>query len=737
MAYISSQQLTALKNLSILNDKGADAFTSSNNPILDLFTLTSKVIPDELSQFTKLVKKVEIAKNSNPEMFVKLLKFHRLIEHGNGIKGLYYICMIILKEEDPMLYEYVLKWSNEYPKDILRLTRISSMFNPTESSTNESVKMNLKTSYNGAGENGIKMVTWVKSGLKSGNIRFDANHETVVSLSPEIVLYGNLVFNNILNIIDGKLFDEDTNLMLFKYLGYESNHFSVETNIIWKYVEQLIKNSNKFQNLSTEPIPSLADAVSQVYAAEDIWKIDHASNIKNKLISLLIPQGSPPDYIIKITNKIKRKIKVLFNNEVNLTDKMFQGIHTDGTIIGSLNDDEKEIKLIYNVLKKTPTLSFKNAERLILKYKNELNSNKSVSDAASASSASKPIDKKKSLLVKGYEKYKSEVSKKTVKVKTHGLNLVSKVWDYKDSYSIDPILEEQINKMSTDLLNSVNQIFDESFTFQDFVKSLVLVLDTSGSMDGIPLNTGLFYMLLLVKVFGVQVLHYFATDLNIVNIDNSIVHSNLDLVKQVYNHTSGSTNLDSIFTHLNTINTSNKNIVIITDGDCDPGQYNGSTNPFHEVTRSDKENSAFPNIINNNYVVINVKETKMNFPYLNIDPSVCYFTGNNPKTITGFIKALCISTKNNTIITPDIVLDCTLTLDELDISDIGKPIPKYSKVMSDERIERMYNVFMDNLPKKKLLPVDQAKQDNQADQYDFDDWGANCESKYDSYDSDD
>jgi len=210
----------------------------------------------------------------------------------------------------------------------------------------------------------------------------------------------------------------------------------------------------------------------------------------------------------------------------------------------------------------------------------------------------------------------------------------------------------------------------------------------------------------LAKVFKINKLYYVSSDLNIKNI-NFINSTYLHIIQQIYTHVTGSTNLDSVFVQLNIEKQSGKNIIIITDGDCDPTMHSNQTNPFHEATMLDKSKSKYPNILDCNFVIINVKEKNMAFPYLNLDSKVCYLNGNNPKTIIGFIKALTISSKTNKPITPDLVLKCTLNLNEL---VVDKQIKAYSKVMSDSRIERMYTIFMKNIPKKKTISEEKANE---------------------------
>lgn len=431
-------------------------------------------------------------------------------------------------------------------------------------------------------------------------------------------------------------------------------------------------------------------AISQVVVSmdSDDWKVQKALEVKKHMEDLLFGSGK-----IALTNKARRSIKRMFNEQVNLTDKMFQGFHTDGSIIGSSRNDIKEINMLYQVLKKTPTLSFAKAEKTIKKWIAE----------KSSDDTSKPYSSKKHLLIVGaYEKYMEEVNSKKVVVKTRGLDFVGKCYQYWKNQVFDPVLEEQINKACDELRILVSSSFNDTFTFEAFAESIVPVLDISGSMMGIPHATGLFYLLMLVKVFGVKTIHYFESTHHVKTITDGW-ETNLDLIRQIYRKTRDSTELASVFKYLNDIKTTNKNIIIITDGDCDPHYYHGSSNPFHEVTRLDKEVSKYPNVTDCNFIVVNVKETQLRFPYLGLDPRVCYLTGNNPKTLNGFIKALCEAIKSGTMITPDMILKYSLMLPDLELEI---PVPKYSGIMTDERIETLFKVFQENLPPKKPVTAE-------------------------------
>lgn len=694
MQQLTSQQVLENLNNITVNDKGAISFKSTTNPITDLFTETRKLftnnIPeDELRKnFHEILNKVQQAKNFDSELFVKLLKFHRLIEKGNGMKMVYYICMLVLKDEDPVLYEAILKWSYEYPKDILRLNRMSSMLGNMSNVANSTVSLNMTLSYltnlkGQKGKLGKKMTKWALTEKKSGHLISSgspSNPEQIVEVSTELELYSQLVVDTIKKIITGKMFDDCVNPMLFKYLSYETGHFAVETKIIWKRVEEILKKDEliltaqqEYKNTSTSVI-------------EENTETSFALTIKRNLEKLIFKYDT-----IKLSNKICRNIKKLINQQVNLTDNMFRGYYNDGLQIGTLGNDVKEVNLLSQILKKTPTLSFKKAEKTIKKWME----NKTDNEISYPS-------KKHQLIIMAYKKYLEDVAAKKVEVKTRGLNLVEKCWDYWRSNTYDIIIEEQINKASEELKELVKTSFNDTYTFEMFSNSLIPVLDISGSMEGTAIQTGLFYLLMLVKVFGVQIVHFFS-DFDIHTNINQDYNNNLELIRQIYRNTEGSTNLDSIFRYLNNTKTNNKNLLIITDSDCDPHNYSGfgGKNPFHEISRLDRETSRYPDVKDCNVIVVNVKVNNLSFPYLNIDPKVCYLTGNNPKTLNGFIKALCESVKNNTMITPESILKYSLALEEL---NLNYNVPKYNKVLTERDVNLFYEVLKNNLaPSKKTL----------------------------------
>ena len=205
-------------------------------------------------------------------------------------------------------------------------------------------------------------------------------------------------------------------------------------------------------------------------------------------------------------------------------------------------------------------------------------------------------------------------------------------------------------------------------------------------MYGKPLRTGLLYMLLLTKVLNLKRLFYFENDIHIVELNDSDYNNSMcNLIKKIYKNHCGCTRLQNVFNYIKKEKITDKNIIIITDGDCDPRGHN--SNPFHTAPKEDQ---------NIRYVVVNVNEEKMNFPYLNMDPNVCYVTGNNPKTLNGFIKALIFSIINKIILTPSLVLKYSLELEELkEDFNINK---KYTLDLGDDIHHRIYDNFLLNIP---------------------------------------
>jgi hypothetical protein len=468
---------------------------------------------------------------------------------------------------------------------------------------------------------------------------------------------------------------------------------------------------------TVQPTIQTQDTTSSLTSGDSRESI--ARTVSNQMCELIFDESGA----INITNKKRRLIKATMDKTCGIPDCILHGYYPDDREIGT-GDPDEEIVEISKIFEKCPSIAFSNLEKTIRKWIAEFTKTSSIQNEISwekydtfesdlsydqeetggyeehkegtpehvyeTETSTKPVyssDPIKNIIIGGYKLFLQNVHDKKSKIKTRGVDLASEVSMYSRSSVYDLSIEEKIDQYCRELKEFLSDTFNPSFTWNDFKDSVIPVLDISGSMQGIPLEKGLFYMLVLVKLFGFTKLYYFGSDLRTKVIGDYT--SNLDLIRTIYVGTHGSTNLESVFKKLNETPTDGKNIIIVTDSDCDPGHT--VSNPFHGVI-----SGVYPNITNCNFVVVNVKETTMKFPYLDIDPKVCYLSGNNPKTINGFIKAMCESVKTKTPITPTLILKHSLDLKEL---ELPFKVPSYSKVMTKEKITKLHNAIKKNLPK--------------------------------------
>jgi hypothetical protein len=662
MNVTSNQALFYAKNLT-LNKKGSEAWNSTLNPLVDMFSLCTKKLPVK-GEFLKIIKILDDSIKNDPTTYLKLLKFHRLINNGNGIKWLYYLGMVILKYHDNELYEKVLEWSWQYPKDILRLNRITNMLKIDNNSKNIMIKVD--NLHNKTTIKGRRVNAFIKNN-KSSNINPSNYNLTVLPF--ELIFYSEVlldIFKKVLNPNN----EEDYNPMFLKYLGYEKRQWYLESNIIWQYLEYIIKEESK-----------TSDTLKDLIKSQEKIKHSLGSEIRDILKDVNFDEKI-------FTNKKRRLIKKCFNEHVNLLDNLHKGQHKDGSLLGSHNNN-KEMNLILDQLKKSPTLAFKNFEKTIKKY--HWNENKSV---------------KQKLISDAYNLYLERLKTGDIKVKTHGLDISDDAYNFfVNNNEFDQSLESKLEDMAEKLKYSILEIAGSAF-FTSLKDSFEIVLDISGSMCGKPLQTGLLYMLLLTKVLNLKRLFYFENDLHIVELNDSDYNNSMcNLIKKIYKRDCGCTKLQNVFKYIKKEKITDKNIIIITDGDCDP--HGNNSNPFHTAPKEDQ---------NIRYVVVNVKEEKMNFPYLNMDPNVCYVTGNNPKTLNGFIKALIFSIINKIILTPSLVLKYSLELEELkEDFNISK---KYTLDLGDDIPHRIYENFVVNIPNSiNNNNLDEDESDYSSEEY--------------------
>ena len=718
-----------------LNAKGANAWNSTLNSLVDLFTIGTKKFPKEYYEFNNILNIVEGAFFQDPDTFVKILKLHRLIMKGNGIKWIYYLCMMILKinmhkNGTPEKYEKVLEWSWEYPKDLMNLCRLSNTFGPFPNSKQESLileniskvvtkrnttvhfidlvpQKNIKNLKHVASSLGTKTKTWSKHNLSQNS----------TCLEFELIFYAENVFKLFKNLItscDSKPDESEPNdskpkseinPMFLKYMGYETGHWAIESKLIWAKLEQLINSDdslNQFIGLSesSEQLDNkLGNELRQILKSAhesslNLLNSQNQPNVSKQTQSLL-----PNNYKFIFTNKTRRLIKKCFNSNLNLLDNLFKGVHSNGKKFGwtakeNLSENI-EITDIANQLKRSASLAFDRFEKTVKTYDKKTSRREREQEQEQEQEQKQTIELtlKQNLLLKGYHKYLEMLKTGEAQVKTRGLDVSTQVWEFFISDEIfSQSIESKLEQMVKDLSKEISNVVGEE-KFNELADKFEIILDISGSMNGSPIQIGLLYMCLMTKVFGIKRLFYFESNFhqNILS-DEILKNGNMcELVKKIYKRTTGSTNLEGAFNHIRTEGMNNKNIIIITDGDCDPSQYSSSSsNPFHNAPKGD---------CGLNYIVLNVKETKMNFPYLGIDPNVCYITGSNPKTINGLIKALVESSEKSIKLTPSLVLKHSLDSDEF--AHQFNIVCNNLNPLAQNEIEKLFDVFVKNQPPEK------------------------------------
>ena len=106
------------------------------------------------------------------------------------------------------------------------------------------------------GHKNIKLIMWNKKNCMD-NLKIKE-----IYLSVEAKLYGDALYRTIKEILCGNYGSNDINLVLFKYISYESGHFNLESMFIWKYVEDLLQKDEDIPNILKDNLGLISDAES-------------------------------------------------------------------------------------------------------------------------------------------------------------------------------------------------------------------------------------------------------------------------------------------------------------------------------------------------------------------------------------------------------------------------------------------------------------------------------------------
>jgi hypothetical protein len=596
-----------LNNLTT-NAKGATAFKSTNNPVLDLFTYQNVQVPVEDDKFLELLKVLETSFVTNPELTLKLMKYKRLVKKGEGMRMLTYIMMLMVKEQDHGLYKELLGWYSESNKDLLRLARMSRM-------------MNLPGKY-------------------------------------ELNLFVDNLFKALQGLIDSQ---SNVDLLPFKYLPSNGAHFEKERVVIRDLLNDKLVNTYKWS---------------------DIMNVVNSSKGRGlEVIKIMVnTYGEKQKYI---TNKSLRELKSYVDGLQYLSTPLLQGRHLNGNPFGYMKDDEVEYKMIGSYLSKLSTQALERIKKTIRKYSTETQ-----------------LDARRRFLTEGLKQYELLVKEKPSVVKTTGLVLTEQIWNVfsgKESYTDS--LGAQIKKQATELHDYLHTSFDDKYTCDDFVKELEVVIDYSGSMNGTPLETGLYHTLLLWESFNISSVIFFSNVADRVMLPKGLTIE--EKIKHLYRTSDGSTKLEAAMEILRDhyqVDKQKKFVLVMTDGDCD---YcftdNGSNSPFHKY---------YEMLPEHRFCVFNLRQDKLAFPYLMDDPRVSYLGGNNMKVLIGVTKALVITIKTGKPFTPNDVLASALDLEDLEF-DFSKYNFTYQPTYQYNRKKTLglLRMVKGNIPKTTVTSV--------------------------------
>jgi hypothetical protein len=380
------------------------------------------------------------------------------------------------------------------------------------------------------------------------------------------------------------------------------------------------------------------------------------------------------------TNKTCRLIKKLFNQEINVIDHLFQGQHKDKTLIGSYDNDEKEIDMIYKVFDKATLLSIKKSEKIIIKW--------SIVDLNLL-----PVYQR--LIIKGFQKYKQN-------------NLISKIkkpvlskecFKYFKNVPLDPITNilKELDTIENQFTKNFINYQDKSFSFNEFNNSLIFIIDNTMSMHGKPNEIALFYSLFMIKVLKLKKI-YFMNNLSISELEISELDyksSYLYLIKKIYRSCFGLCDLKNKLSIINKRNFINKNILFLTSSnslEANPYNYFDDLQNYKNVTY--------------NLTIMNLNENKFNIPYYNPVSKITYIDGNKLTIFINIIKTLYsnsietkILNKSVELLNTDINSIINNSIDEVNITNLGV-IPKYTNKLSDQRINELFIAYTKNIPPK-------------------------------------
>jgi hypothetical protein len=368
-------------------------------------------------------------------------------------------------------------------------------------------------------------------------------------------------------------------------------------------------------------------------------------DIENNIVKRYFNQKRAHDGKEQLTNKQLRTFYSAEKRKVFLFDYFFRGQKEDGQAITEEDED-----YVIQYMKKMSAIAFQNAKDTISSFSN----------------SEIPYQR---LLYRVYISLQDQASSRQFKVKATGLNPVKECANYSIQREIDPILESTLDSKFGDILKRLGETR---------TTSLDVVVDYSGSMTGEPHQTALYITLMIHKIFNLENgIVFFSSNAKRVY-PGPVNKTWFSLIKTLYRSPSGSTSFESV---LPLLENNNNTTLILTDGDCDPDSY--GRNPFQ---------SALDRFPNRTFIVWNLKQSKLHFPYSVQDQRVGYLSGNEPSIISAVLRLLSKGTR----LTPMSLLCESIQEDELKC-----PVPIESSLveLTDEQIMKLHQSILRNVPK--------------------------------------
>ncbi len=369
-----------------------------------------------------------------------------------------------------------------------------------------------------------------------------------------------------------------------------------------------------------------------------------------------------------LTNKTCRKIKKTVNKELCLLDHLFQGLHSDSSLISSHNNDDKEIDMICENFNRTSYMVIKRAEKTINKWEDEkTNTNKNLLEAY------------KRLIILGYEKYK--------KIKKNKYEVVLAYEFYKYYQKIPSIINENelllIEKYLIDNFPNYNsEIFNNYFT---------LVIDITTDMKYGTLEKALFNCIFMVKFFKLKKIYRITNGiyLDLDFTEQDFKKSYIELISKVYLNMYGNNTFIEKMDIITKAPVMKKNIIFITS----ESNLNFNSSNY----KSQLQAYEYINKNNNNIIILNLKKNKFNISYYDSKKNITLIDGNKINIFFSIIKQLynSYSTKFN------VNYLITNFIDLVELNNL-EPMPIYKNILHEDKILSMYNAFKNNIAPLKI-----------------------------------